>query len=49
MRTKAWLSGIFVALALGLAPMGAALAQTTTSKNVLNFEVISIDGNFEKA
>ena len=45
MRTKAWLSGIFVTLALGLAPMGAALAQTTASKNVINFEVISIDGN----
>jgi cell division septation protein DedD len=45
MRTKAWLSGIIVTLALGLALMGATLAQTTTAMDVLNFEVISVEGN----
>ncbi len=46
MRTKArWLSGVIVALALGLALGGAPLAQTTSKVDVRNFEVISVDGN----
>ena len=46
MRTKAaWLSGVIVMVALGLAFAGAPLAQTTTTVDVRNFEVISVDGN----
>ncbi len=46
MRTKAsWLAGIIVTVALGLAFIGAPLAQTTTSVDTRNFEVISVDGN----
>ncbi len=46
MRTKAtWLCEIIVLVALGLAFAGAPLAQTTTTVNVRNFEVISVDGN----
>jgi hypothetical protein len=39
------LCGLIVALALGLAFAGAALAQTTSKVDVHNFEVISVDGN----
>ncbi len=46
MRTKAgWLSGVIVMVALGLAFAGAPLAQTTSTTDVRNFEVISVDGN----
>jgi hypothetical protein len=46
MRMKAgWLSGIVVIAALGLAIANTALAQTTSTSNVKNFEVISVDGN----
>jgi len=46
MRTKAtWLSGVIVMGALGLAFVGAPLAQTTTTADVRHFEVISVDGN----
>ena len=46
MRTKAgWLSGMVVMFALELALAGAPLAQTTTTVDVRNFEVISVDGN----
>ena len=47
MRTNArWLSGVIVALALGLALFGGApWAQTTSKVDVRNFEVISVDGN----
>ena len=46
MRTKVgWLSRIVVMAALGLAFAGAPLAQTTTTVDVRNFEVISVDGN----
>jgi len=44
MRTKrAWLSAAI--LMLGLAFAGASPAQTTSTAEVLNFEVISVDGN----
>ncbi len=46
MRTKATgLSGVMLMVALGLAFAGAALAQTTTTVDERNFEVISVDGN----
>ena len=46
MRTNAgWLSGVIVTLALGLAFAGAPMAQTTSTTDVRNFEVISVDGN----
>ncbi len=46
MRTKAaWLAGFIVTVALGLAFGGAPLAQTTTSVDTRDFEVISVDGN----
>ena len=46
MRTQVgWLSRIVVMAALGLAFAGAPLAQTTTTVDVRNFEVISVDGN----
>jgi hypothetical protein len=40
-----WRSGIVVIVALGLAIANIALAQTTSTSNVKNFEVISVDGN----
>lgn len=40
-----WLSRIVVMVTLGLAFAGAPLAQTTTTVDVRNFEVISVDGN----
>ena len=46
MRTNAsWLSGIILTVALALAFAGAPLAQTTSTTDVRNFEVISVDGN----
>ena len=46
MRTKATgLSGVMLMVALGLAFAGVALAQTTTTVDERNFEVISVDGN----
>ena len=46
MRTKAtWLSAVIVAVALEFALAGNASAQTTTTVDVGNFEVISVDGN----
>jgi hypothetical protein len=46
MRTKAgWLSGVIAMIALGLAFVGAPFAQTTSTTDVRNFEVISVDGN----
>ena len=46
MKTKAaWLAGIIVTVALGLAFSGAPLAQTTTSVDKRDFEIISVDGN----
>jgi hypothetical protein len=49
MRTKAgWLSAVTVTVVLvvlGLAFAGAPLAQTTSTVDVRNFEVISVDGN----
>src|SRR6188768_2173295 len=46
MRTKAkWVSGVIVMVALGFAFAGAPLAQTTSTVDVRNFEVISVDGN----
>ena len=45
MRAKmTWLAGIMV-MALALAFAGAPLGQTTTTVDVRNFEVISVDGN----
>ena len=40
-----WVSRIVVMAALGLALVGAPLAQTTTNVDVRNFEVISVDGD----
>ena len=46
MKTKLTrLAGIIVMIGLGLAFAGAPLAQTTTTVDVRNFEVISVDGN----
>ena len=46
MRKKVtWLAEVIVMVALGLAFAGAPLAQTTTTVDVRNFEVISVDGN----
>jgi hypothetical protein len=46
MRTQTrWLSGVIVVVALGFAFAGAPLAQTTSTTDVRNFEVISVDGN----
>jgi hypothetical protein len=46
MRTKAtWLSAVIVAVALEFALAGNASAQTTTTVDVRNFEVISVEGN----
>jgi len=46
MRTKAtWLSAVIVAVALEFALAGNASAQTTTTGDVRNFEVISVEGN----
>ena len=56
MRTKAaWLSGVLVALGLGLFTTGALLAQTkATTIDLRNFEVLAVEGNklhiaFDKA
>jgi hypothetical protein len=40
-----WLARVFAMLMLGLAFAGAPLAQTTTTVNVRNFEVLGVDGN----
>ena len=46
MRTKAaWLSGVLVAFGLGLFTTGALLAQTQTTIDLRNFEVLAVDGN----
>ena len=46
MRTRTtWLSGVVVALGLGLFTTGALLAQTKTTVDVRNFEVLAVDGN----
>src|SRR4029079_12758995 len=46
MRTMTtWLSGITVVVALGFALAGAPLAQTQTTIDVLQFEVVAVDGN----
>ena len=46
MRTMTtWLSAITVVVALGFALAGAPLAQTTTTIDVLQFEVVAVDGN----
>ena len=47
MRTKAaWLSGVLVALGLGLFTTGALLAQTkATTIDLRNFEVLAVEGN----
>jgi len=46
MGTKAtWLSAVIVAVALEFALAGNASAQTTTTVDVRNFEVISVEGN----
>ena len=39
-----WLSGFLTVVALGLSFVGAPLAQTTTTVDVRNFEVIAVDG-----
>ena len=46
MRTRVtWLAGVVVMAALGIPFAGAPLAQTTSTVDVRNFEVISVDGN----
>ena len=46
MRTRAaWLSGVLVAFGLGLFTTGALLAQTKTTIDVRNFEVLAVEGN----
>lgn len=46
MRTKGkWLSAILMVFALGLSFAGTPLAQTKTTVDVRNFEVLSVDGN----
>ena len=46
MRTNAtWLPRFMAIVVLGLAFAGVPLAQTTTTVDVRNFEVISVDGN----
>ena len=46
MKTRTtWLSGVVVALGLGLFTTGALLAQTKTAVDVRNFEVLAVDGN----
>ena len=46
MRSKAtWLSAVIMAVALEFALAGIASAQATTTVDVRNFEVISVEGN----
>ena len=46
MRTHAnWLSRVVMMVTLGLVFASAPLAQTTTSVDTRNFEVITVDGN----
>ena len=46
MRTRAaWLSGVLVAFGFGLFTTGALLAQTQTTIDLRNFEVIAVEGN----
>ena len=46
MRTNAtWLPRFMAMVVLGLAFAAAPLAQTTTTVDVRNFEVIAVDGN----
>jgi len=46
MRTRAaWLSAALVAFGLGLFSAGAPLAQTQTTIDLRNFEVLAVDGN----
>jgi len=46
MRTRAaWLSAVLVAFGLGLFTTGALLAQTKTTIDLRNFEVLAVDGN----
>jgi hypothetical protein len=46
MKTRTtWLSGVLVAFGLGMLTSGALLAQTKTTVDVRNFEVLAVDGN----
>ena len=46
MRTRAaWLSAVLMAFGLGLFSAGAPLAQTQTTIDLRNFEVLAVDGN----
>ena len=46
MRTRAtWLSAVLVAFGLGLFSAGAPFAQTQTTIDLRNFEVLAVDGN----
>jgi hypothetical protein len=46
MRTRAtWLSAVLVAFGLGLFTAGALLAQTKTTIDLRNFEVLAVEGN----
>ncbi len=46
MRTRAtWLSAVLVAFGLGLFTTGALLAQTKTTIDLRNFEVLAVEGN----
>ncbi len=46
MRTRTtWLPRVLMAFALGICTAGALLAQTKTTVDVRNFEVLAVDGN----
>jgi hypothetical protein len=46
MRTRTtWLSAVLVAFSLGIFTTGALLAQTKTTVDVHNLEVLAADGN----
>jgi LPXTG-motif cell wall-anchored protein len=45
MSTSRWLSGVLVAFGLGLFTTRALLAQTETTIDVRNFEVLAVEGN----
>ena len=46
MRTRAtWLAAVLVAFGLGLFTAGAVLAQTKTTIDLRNFEVLAVEGN----
>jgi LPXTG-motif cell wall-anchored protein len=46
MRTRAaWLSAVLVAFGLGIFSVGAPLAQTKTTIDLRNFEVLAVEGN----